>query len=195
MFYLKNNSVNILFIHIPKTEGSHVKEYLQKKFNTNLLCEHNFLKKSAEAYDEHTFYQHILYNNTMEHKNMYIVTVVKNPYSRIIKYLLQSHKIDNVSKNNIYNLIKNIIDTGEIQPQYKFIANKNEEVHKEIHILHSELLEYEMYLMGHHDFYLNENMNDHINYFDYIDSDTVQLINKYFSKDFDLLGYPKHSVK
>lgn len=179
MIHIKNDIIDIALIDIPHTEYPHVENYIRNKFNTDNYTQNLKHHKSTDVFNGNT----------------YIITVVKNPYSRIIKYLLQLHKIDNVSKNNTYNLIQNIIDTGEIQPQYKFIANKNEEVHKEIHVLHSELLEYEMYLMGHRDFYLNENMNDHINYFDYIDSDTIQLINKYFSKDFDLLGYPKHSVK
>lgn len=36
MPYFKNNNVNILFIHIPKTGGSSVENYFSSKFNIPL---------------------------------------------------------------------------------------------------------------------------------------------------------------
>ena len=46
--------------------------------------------------------------------------------------------------------------------------------------------------LGYTDFDLVENKNvDRLNYYDYLNSDSVRLINDTYSKDFELFGYDK----
>jgi hypothetical protein len=50
-----------------------------------------------------------------------------------------------------------------------------------------------MHKLGYNDFDI-EIQNKPINYDDYLNNDSIQLINMFYEKDFELFNYPKKSV-
>ena len=112
MPYFKNNDVNILFIHIPKTGGSSVEEYLYAKFSIqhNNKSLYGFIDPELKLNENmiiNSSLQHITYDQIIEYNtafnidlnNIKIITVVRNPYERIISGLFFNDKINvNTSK-------------------------------------------------------------------------------------------------
>ena len=77
-------------------------------------------------------------------------------------------------------------------PQYKFIIDKNKNIIPDLHILHTETLTTDMKNLGFDDFNVFENANPNkLNYYKYLNNDSIQLINQFYDKDFSLFGYEK----
>jgi hypothetical protein len=56
--------------------------------------------------------------------------------------------------------------------------------------MRTETLQYDMNQIGYVDFDIKINCNENnINYYDYLNSHSLSLINNYYKKDFELFGY------
>jgi len=77
MPYFKNENVNILFIHIPKTGGTSVCDYFSKKFNIplNNSSLHDFfiLDTEENKIEINSSLQHMSYNTIMKYKDFFYV--------------------------------------------------------------------------------------------------------------------------
>ena len=208
MPYFKNNDTNILFIHIPKTGGTSVEQYFSKKFNIPLNNKSLYLHLSPEFKEEikiNSSMQHMPYNVIFEYikefeitfDNIKIITIVRNPYERIISDLF-NFKIMTIdkSKEEVFDLIKPYLlseyyDNHNI-PQFKFIVNKEDKIIPEIHILHTETLTNDMRNLGYDDFNNYDNLNKHkVNCYDYLNDDSIKLINDFYHFDFEFFNYTK----
>jgi hypothetical protein len=204
MPYFKNNNINTLFIHIPKTGGTSVENYLSKKYNIPLN-----LKSLWGGLDERFKKYNLNLKNSTQHltlgailnkkflfnidmNNLKIITIVRNPYNRIISELFYNNKINiNSTKKEVYNILLDILKEyikneyicdNHIKPQYLFLLNN--EI-KDIQILHTENLTNEMHKLGYLDFDLNHNANkEKLNYFDYLNINSIRLINEFYKYDF-----------
>ena len=205
MPYYKNESINILFIHIPKTGGSNIEQNLKKKCNQTVFSQwKNDLLPSPynNVSLQHQTYMTIYnYKNELniDFENIKTFAIVRNPYDRIISDLFLFKFINkNTSPEKVFDLIKNNylyrdnLDNHNI-PQYKFVTNEKNELIENIKIFKTETL---------NDFnkeinnYLNLNINlkkQNVNkdYSEYLNNDSIKLINEFYSKDFELLGYDK----
>lgn len=205
MPYYKNNNMNILFIHIPKTGGSNIEENLKKLCSETLFSEwKNDLLPSP--YDKIAL-QHQTYMTLYKYKdklnidfeNIKIFSVVRNPYDRIISDLFWFKFINNnTPSEKVYDIIKNNylyrdnLDNHNI-PQYKYVTNEKDELIQNIQIFKTEKLNDSN---GEINKYLNININlkcEDVNkdYSKYLNKDSIKLINEFYSKDFELLGYDK----
>ena len=94
--------------------------------------------------------------------------------------------------NNKYKIInKNMIDNHNI-PQYLFITDETEKLIDNIIILKNETLTNDMINIGFTDFNLHSNKNNKINknkYHEYLNTDSIKLINDFYKKDFELFNY------
>ena len=212
MPYFKNENINLLFIHIPKTGGTSIEQYLKKKY----LIE---LKRSSIFGRYNNFKQKILCNKWIQHlpyklifkfnnlfnittDNLSIFSVVRNPYDRIISAIFFNVKYinPNASKAQIYITLKDILSKRNIdfhfKPMYYFLTDENDNLIDNIKILRTESLNDDMIKYGYSDF---DNWNNksrvHIkkgldyNYTNYLNSDTIKLINTFYEKDFILFNY------
>jgi len=119
MPYIKNlnKSINILYIHIPKTGGTTIEKYLSYQFNygkpllpKNLFSPHQNMFKFL-------FYgspQHQSYRTLMKYKNklgiittnLKIFASVRNPYTKIVSDLFHHRLINkNSSQSHVYNAL------------------------------------------------------------------------------------------
>lgn len=201
----KNNADqihDILFIHIPKTGGTTLEQYLKKKYiqtlysfkNSQMLPEDNLKNISL---------QHQTYNTINKYKDVLkvkfddklkIITIVRNPYDRIISDLFFYKLIEkNTSPEDVYIIIKKYIDKDILYdnhniPQYKFIIDNNEKLLSNIHIFRTENLTKELHEYGFVDY---NGKNCSTNYDSYLNNDSIKLINRIYHKDFILLKYKK----
>jgi hypothetical protein len=205
-FFIKKNN-KILFIHIPKTGGSSVELYFSNKFNikldNNILYGTLLNKKVVNL--EHTM-QHMSYSTIYKHRNYFnidptrfkIITIVRNPYNRIMSELFYIRRIHiESSKEETFEQIKKFILEEPIKndyhniPQYKFITDKNKMLISNIIILRTETLNKDMQNLGYADFNVVSNANQlKINYNDYLNDASINLINEFYKDDFLMFNYP-----
>jgi hypothetical protein len=108
----------------------------------------------------------------------------------------------NNTPEEIYEIILMYLDVKNIEkydnhslPQYKYITDKNGELIKNIQIFKTETLNNDMYHLGFHDFNLSWLKNkENVNYYDYLNNDSIKIINEHYAKDFLLFGYKMKQV-
>ena len=213
MPYFKNNDINVLFIHIPKTGGTSVELYFSLKFNIPLNNKSLYLYIEDELLLNkniriNSSLQHITYNQIVEYSEIFNINfdnikyfaIVRNPYERFISDLF-FHKLIKIdtSKEEVFNLINEYVVSEKYDnhniPQYKFITNDKEEIIKNINILKTESLTNDMHNLGYNDFNIFENVNPNkLNYYNYLNNETIEFINNFYHLDFILFNYDKIKV-
>lgn len=197
MPYFRN--ANLLFIHIPKTGGTSVENYFSGKFNIplNQKSLYGFLDKvvslKSGIHLNHSL-QHLTMNEIKKYNyyfkitNACVITIVRNPYERLMSELFYQNKVKvKDTPKTVYGIIRWIISRNKDNhtlPQHKYI-------HGRVILLHTETLEEEMHQVGFNDFHVKKNENKYkVNYYDYLNEDSIKLINEYYKMDFELFGYP-----
>ena len=212
MPYFKNDFVNILLIHIPKTGGSSVELYFSVIFKISLDIQSLFgfidnktkLNKNMiinSSLQHLTFNQMVKYNHVfnIDFYNIKIISIVRNPYERIISDLFFLLKINvNTTKEETFKVIQEYIISENCDnhnlPQYIFITDDNKKLIPNIHILRTETLTNDMKALGYENFnlYTQKNKVD-VNYYNYLNDDSIKLINDFYHLDFVLFNYTKKS--
>jgi len=205
MPYFKKDDINVLFIHIPKTGGTSIEKYFSKKFtiplnNTSL---YGFIKDETKKQNMkiNSSLQHITYTQmiqfSIDFNNIKILTVVRNPYERIISDLFFYHKIKvSTSKESVFDIIKDYLVSTEYDnhniPQHLFVTDENKSLIPTIKILKTETLTMDMIRLGYKDFNRVDQANKKkLNYYDYLNDASIKLINKFYHLDFILFHYNK----
>jgi hypothetical protein len=206
MPYFKNENINLLFIHIPKTGGSSIEEYIKKKYNIPLDEKSLFTAVGKRL--NGVSYQHQTYNDIYDNReffninfenNMKIMTIVRNPYDRIISDLFFFKLINYYTEpEEVFLTIKDKFlmckyDNHPL-PQYKFVTDKNGNLIDNIIIIKNEHLNQAMKNLGYRDFGIHIQVNKLIKdrkSFDYLNCDSIKLINRYYHKDFEYFKYKK----
>jgi hypothetical protein len=207
MPYFKNNNINLLLIHIPKTGGTSLEFYFSSKFNIPL--NNKSLYKFNRNIKIKSSLQHMTYNQIVENSkifnivfdNIKIITIVRNPYERIVSDLFFLKKIKtDTSKEEMLDIINEYLMKcpnydNHNMPQYKFITNDKGEIIQNIHILRTESLINDMKNLGYNDFNIFKNINSKKskkkNYYSYLNNETIEIINNFYHLDFTLFNYDK----
>jgi hypothetical protein len=213
MPYFRNNDVNLLFIHVPKSGGTSLERYFSSKFNIPLnekslymfLDEETALKNNIiiNSSLQHMTHQTICKYKTefdIDFNNIKIITIVRNPYERIISDLFFLSKITvNNSKEQVFYIIQTYLLSDDVDnhniPQHVFITDDNKELIPNIHVLRTETLTTDMHKLGYTDFNYHEHANkEKVDYYDYLNNDSIKLINDFYDDDFRLFNYTKNPV-
>lgn len=198
-------SVNLLFIHIPKTGGTVIENKLKKIYVQTLysgignnILPQPFNKTSLQHQTYTTLYDNRMKLN-INFENIKVFAVVRNPYDRVISDLFWYRLLKkDQSPQQVYKLICNyvkgikVIDKHHI-PQYHYITDKNGELIPSIMIFKTENLNNENDIINKK---LEVNINIkksgvNKNYYKYLNKKSIKLINKVYAKDFELFGYKK----
>lgn len=200
--------INLLFIHIPKTGGRVLESVISKKHKQTLLSSsiNNLLpppynKKSLQ----HQFYTTLYHYRDLcriDFDKVKIFSVVRNPYDRIISDLIHERLITrSTSADCVYNIIKNkylYMDNRDNHniPQYKFVTDETGKLISNIKIFKTETLNEDNKILNR---YLGININiqqNNINkdYSKFLNRNSINLINTFYHKDFELFNYPIKSA-
>jgi hypothetical protein len=201
--------INILLIHIPKTGGSTIEAYLSKKckqtlkggFTNNFFPEESgFRKISLQHQTLGTIFK---YRNLLKvnfNDKLQIITSVRNPYNRIISDLFYQKLIEKDSTpDSVFNVIQKYIteppskyDNHNI-PQHKFITDDAGNLVDVVKIFKTESLDDDMYNYGFLDFsntrVENKGGVDQQTYANYLNDDSIKLVNNFYKRDFELFNY------
>ena len=112
--------INTLFIHIPKTGGTSLEEYLKRKYTQTLFSTYKINNLLFEKYKMYgVFLQHLMYKEIYQYKeivdidfneNLKIITIVRNPYDRIVSGLFFNDLInENSTAPEVYQVIQKYI--------------------------------------------------------------------------------------
>ena len=212
MPYFYSNDINILFIHIPKTGGTSLEKYFEKKYEIELNRESLYTTDRTDFYYnisyQHQFYKTIKENNLhfrVDYNNLQIISIVRNPYNRIISDLFFKNLVkENYTKTEVHNIIKSYLEDANNSthdnhriPQYLFLLDENDEIMKNIKIMRTENLNNDMINLGYDDFDNFEQVSDvkNKNYYSYLNLESVKLINDFYDKDFEYFNYKKISTE
>jgi hypothetical protein len=190
---------NILFIHIPKTGGTTIENLLKENdkmilyssFNNNLLP-FPYNKTSLQHQYYKTIYKYKNLCNINFNNSLKIITIVRNPYNRIISGLFWDKLINSEStQNEVYKKIQNYISNTHYDnhniPQYKFIIDDNNII-KNIKIFKTESLNEDIKEYG-YKIIKNFHVSNNTDYKKYLNNESINLINIFYKKDFELFDY------
>jgi len=211
MPYFYNNDVNILLIHIPKTGGTSMEKYFEKKYGIALNKQSFYTTNPTDFYNrisyQHQFYKTIRENKPLfriDYESIQIISIVRNPYNRIISDLFFKNFIkENFSKIQVCDVIKQYLEeANDIKydnhrvPQHLFLLDENDEILKNIKIMKTETLNDYMKAMGYDDFNNLDQVSNvkNKNYYSYLNIESVKLINDFYDKDFEYFNYNKIST-
>jgi len=223
MPYFKNEFQNLLLIHIPKTGGSSLENYFSRIFYIKLDNDSLFSYLNKEKKElinkkdnlnnfflfENISLQHLTYQNIIENKeflklnmeNLKIISIVRNPYERIISDLFYQNGITiTFSAEKVLEMIKKYLVSNNLDnhniPQYKFLIDKNDKLITNLILLKTENLTEEMKRLGYEDFIENDHVNTRgkLNYYNYLNNDSIKLINEFYALDFYYFNYEKKIV-
>ena len=139
----------------------------------------------------------------MDFNNLNIITVVRNPYDRILSDLFYLKFIDkNNNVEEIEYILKiylesNLMYDNHKLPQYKFLLNDNGVIEQKIIIMKSETLNKQMNDLGFpefEDFCNLSNTKINKDYSKYLNKNSIKLINNYYKLDFIYFDYITISV-
>ena len=147
--------------------------------------------------------RNIVSDNLYQRNECEIITIVRNPYDRVVSDLLFNDIINETTiqkpkivcdKLKKYLAKDDTFDNHKI-PQYLFVTNENGELIENMIILRTETLTADMKHMGFVDF--NYNLQTSKNciesketkYSAALNRRSIALINEYYRRDFELFGY------
>ena len=193
--------INTLFVHIPKTGGRSIEAYLEKKSSQTLWMGYpvNALLPGRLG---HISLQHQTYRTIDKFKDLltvptdcHIISVVRNPYDRIVSELFFYKLIkEDTPRHEVYLAMKQRIEGGDdggydnhTTPQYEFVIGHDGNLRQDITLFRTESLTQDLHEYGYED-YVGPRTSPR--YPEYFNADSIALINKYYEKDFELFGYP-----
>jgi hypothetical protein len=214
--------INTLFIHIPKTGGTSLEFILKKKNKniiklysgrTNNIMPKKYLRKISLQHQRlKHLYKYRKKLNIKFNKKIKIISIVRNPYTRIISDLFFYSLINkNTTKKETYNIILRYINNTDVDnhniKQYKFLEfnhklfqikmfNKKTKTKSkfEIIVFKKEKLNKQLKKYGIITNNIIKNKNKKVNedcYFNYLNYPAIKLINNIYHKDFIKFNYKK----
>jgi hypothetical protein len=197
---------HILFIHIPKTGGTSV-EYALKRRDIQTMFSGRFNRIMPQGRLRRISLQHQTLHNIIKYrrrlpvrfnKRLRIITVVRNPYKRLVSDLFWYNLINNQTRpETVFEVIKryvraNIYDNHNI-PQHKFLVDEKGHMYRRIIIMKTERLTEQMKRKFNINLIHNSNVQGgkkvKKDYMSFLNEESIKFINNFYKRDFELFGY------
>lgn len=192
--------INLLFIHIPKTGGTSIENFLKKKYKQTLysgygnnLLPGEFKKISLQHQFYSTLYKYGTECNITFDNNLKIITSVRNPYDRIISALFWDGILKQkkqYTQKEVYLALKLFVEKvardNHAIPQYLFLIDDQGIIPPNIRIIKCEELSNEMTKYGFVE-YIGKSTSP--SYKHMLNTDSIKLINNLYRTDFELFNY------
>ena len=211
-FYNRKLGINVLLVHIPKTGGTSICHYFSQKYGIPL---DNAAIYTPVKHDEDPgckTLQHYSYNQIMDQKEkevmpfsaidlsgLQILTAVRNPYDRVVSDMFFFRLISSqTSPEHFFEILRdrylgnsdNRNFDNHTLPQCSVILGALDEV--DIKILKTENLTGGMRDLGYTDFDVRVCTTFHHKaYRDFLNADSIRLINEVYFMDFEYFGYDR----
>jgi len=203
--------LSLLFLHVPKTGGSSVEEYLKTKssnvellypvYGNPILPEKELQKISLQHQTYSTIYKYRdVLGVDFEDPKLKIFTIVRNPYNRVLSAIMNKLITWTDPPQKVYHVLKYFflkkdfvmpdhmtLDNHNL-PAYEFLIDETGELIPDLTIFHTETLTHDMHQYGFTDYVGKEHDTK---YFHYLCPESIELINDYYHMDFELFGYPR----
>lgn len=182
MLIYENNNKVYCYIHIPKNSGKHIRNTILNDSDNTVLKSYWGGKRPGLDEAHIPFMLRNNYISFLKEQDVSYYTYTRNPYNRIISAYFYKNKNSNINdfkdwirkELSIYDFNKGFFyKIIHFYPQYMFICNSDFEI-KEV--------EYEK-LEGKFPDIKEYDLSD------YFDSETIEIINKIYKKDFELFNY------
>lgn len=196
--------INLLFIHVPKTGGTTLESLLGEKSCRSLYS--GFTNNVLPPEMRKQSLQHLTYLQIYEYKDILKVpfdeklklwTIVRNPYTRTVSDLFFFNKINkNTSQQQVHNVLKSYVHDKNLDnhnlPQYHFLIDQSGALIKNLVIMRKESLNQDLLENGvQNNKKLQVGKETENNYMKYLNRDSLDIINQFYSKDFELFNYEK----
>jgi hypothetical protein len=208
MPYFHNQTIHLLFIHIPRTGGTSIEHYFSGKYQIPLDIK-SMYSNPTEIKREGVTYQHLTFpmiTDAIEKwhpdfmdvslSNVVYMTSVRNPYHRVFSNLFFYGLMSSQSNlEQVFYIIKdrflphNLHFDNHVLPQHEFVAGIPRD---QLKIVRLETIREDMRALGYADFDLDLCKSYHIKeYHEFFSKETVELINAFYAEDFDRFGYER----
>ena len=147
--------INTLFIHIPKTGGTSLEWYLRRRYSESLFSKTSNNDILPEKQLQNKALQHIPYqiiekyhkelNIDVADKSMKIISIVRNPYDKVLSDLFWFKKIkDTDTPVDIANCVREYLYNFDWDhhtlPQHQFLIDKDGNLLDNVKIFRTESL-------------------------------------------------------
>lgn len=194
---------HILFIHIPKTGGTSLEETLQENSRQSLFSKTCYNDLLPVPYKNSSL-QHQSLRTLKRYKKLLpfsfddklrIISIVRNPYTRIVSALLWNKLISKQSSKDDVYIALNLFTTkigfdNHNLKQIDFISDENGNLDKNVIVLKQETLNDDCEnLLG---LQIKSNSHKQFNSLyieNFLNSSSINLINRIYKEDFIQLGY------
>lgn len=191
--------INTLFIHVPRTGGSSLENYL-KKMSTqtvytqrinSVLPEQKYHNKSLQHQFYTVLYQYRDLLKIRFDQELKIITIVRNPYARAVSDIIYSTLVKlSDSQEAFCTALKWFLQSDEYDnhqvPQHKLLTDELGNLVEGVQVFKTETLVDDLKTYGFDDY---TGTGSDIDYMKYMNSEFISIINKEYSRDFDLFGY------
>lgn len=194
---------NILFIHVPKTGGKSLEDCLKCQSPQGLYGSPNNMLLKEPPYSkislQHQTYRTISLNRELLRvpfdASMQVITIVRNPYNRLISDLLANSLMDpRDNQTRVLEVIKQYLDCppekydNHSTPQHEFLTDETGALIPGLILFRTEGLTKQLHDYGFSEYQRLDGARDYTKYYC---REAFDLVNAVYSKDFELFGYQK----
>lgn len=196
---------NVLLIHIPKTGGSSLEDHFINTYQKKCSLQTLLFRGPNITINGHSP-QHCTYSELYELREYFdldfdtltIITSVRNPYHRVISDMFFYHLLElDDTPEIVEKKIKEFIESPNTYDNHKrlqidYLLHEGK-IDPRIKILKTETLTEDMHKLGYMNFNVNVNVThkDDKDYMLYFNRESLDYINKIYSRDFEIFVYEK----